>query len=88
MRTFPKSNIKTVKRGKMDSTNSQLHDRSLFGLGTSTSIKSGWVKLLLWILLFCQIFLFVTLTLSMFQFFSEIANDNNSSYNTLNYVKK
>ena len=31
----------------MDTTNTQIHERSLSWFGTSTSIKSGGVKLLL-----------------------------------------
>ena len=34
--TVPKSNIKTVERGEIDSLNIQIHDRSLSWLGTGT----------------------------------------------------
>jgi hypothetical protein len=44
----PKSNIKIVERGKIDTPNSQIHDRSLSWLGTVILIKSGGVKLVLW----------------------------------------
>ena len=45
---IPKSNIKIVERGKIDTPNAYIHDRSLFWLGTGTSIRSDWVKLLSW----------------------------------------
>ena len=47
--TFPKSNIKTVERGKNDTStpNTQIHDRSLSSFGTWTPINSGGVKLIL-----------------------------------------
>ena len=32
--TIPKSNIKIVERGKIDTPNTQIHDRSLSWLGT------------------------------------------------------
>ena len=35
-------------RGKIGHPNIQIHDRSLYWLGTGTSIKSGGVKLDLW----------------------------------------
>ena len=35
-------------RGKLDTTNTHIHDWSLSWLGTGTSVKSGGVKLLLW----------------------------------------
>ena len=34
VRTVPKSNIKIVERGKIDTSNTQIHDRSLFGTGS------------------------------------------------------
>jgi hypothetical protein len=43
--TFPKSNIKFVEIGKIDTPNIQIHGRSLSFLGTGTSIKSGGVIL-------------------------------------------
>ena len=43
--TFPKSNSKIVERCKIDTPNTQIHDRSLSWLGTGTPIKSGGVKL-------------------------------------------
>jgi hypothetical protein len=39
--TLPKSNIKKVERGKIDNPNTQIHDLSLFWLGTGISMKSG-----------------------------------------------
>jgi hypothetical protein len=42
---IPKSNIKILERGKIYTSNTQIHDRSLSFLGTDTSIKSGGVKL-------------------------------------------
>ena len=42
-----KYGIKTVKRGKIDTSNTEIHDRSLPRLGTGTSINSGGVKLAL-----------------------------------------
>ena len=38
---IPKSNIKFVERGKSDTPNTQIHDRSLSWLGTSISIKQN-----------------------------------------------
>ena len=46
--TIPKSNIEIVERGKIYTSNTQIHDSSLPWLGTGTSIKSGGVKLVLW----------------------------------------
>ena len=43
--TIPKSKIKIVERGKIDTLRTQIHDRSLSWLGTDTSIRSGGVKL-------------------------------------------
>jgi hypothetical protein len=43
--TFPKSNIKIVEIGKIDTPNTQIYGRSLSLLGTGTSIKSGGVIL-------------------------------------------
>jgi hypothetical protein len=43
--TIPKSNIKMTERGKFDTPNTQIHDRSLSWLGTGTSIKRGGVML-------------------------------------------
>jgi hypothetical protein len=45
--TVPKSNRKIVERDKIDTSNTQMHDRSFHLLGTGTSIKSGVVKLVL-----------------------------------------
>ena len=42
-------NRKIVERDEIDTYNAQIHDNSLFGLGTGTSIKSGGVRLVLWI---------------------------------------
>ena len=38
--TVPTSNIQIVERGKMDTTNTQIHDRSLSWLGTGTLIRN------------------------------------------------
>ena len=46
--TIPKSNIKMTERGKFDTPNTQIHDRSLSWLGTGTSIKRGGVMLVWW----------------------------------------
>ena len=46
--TVPKSNIKIVKRCKIDTPNLQIHDRSLSWLGTGTAIKSGGLKIVVW----------------------------------------
>jgi hypothetical protein len=43
--TVLKFNRKIIKRGKIDSINTQIHDRSLFWPSTDTSIKSGGVML-------------------------------------------
>ena len=43
---IPKSNIKTIVRDQIDTTNMQLHDSSRSCLGTDTSMKSGDVKLI------------------------------------------
>ena len=42
--TVPKYNIKIVERVKIDTTNTQIHNRSLSWLGTVTSINSGEIK--------------------------------------------
>jgi hypothetical protein len=47
-----KSNIKIVERGKSDTTNTQIRDRSISWFGTGTSIKSGGIKLVLWVQFF------------------------------------
>ena len=44
-RTVPKSNRKIVEKSKLDTSNTQIHGRSLSCLGTGTSIKSDGVKL-------------------------------------------
>jgi hypothetical protein len=44
--TVPKYNRKIVERGKIDTFNTHLHERSL-SLGICTAIKSGGVKLVL-----------------------------------------
>ena len=46
--TIAKSNRKIVERGKIDTPNSQIHDRSISWFGTVTSVISGGVKLVLW----------------------------------------
>ena len=45
--TVAKSNRKIIERGEIDISNTQIYDRSLSCLGTGTSIKSGWFKLVL-----------------------------------------
>jgi hypothetical protein len=45
---IPKSNGKIVKRGRIDTPNTQIHDRSRSWLGTGTLIKGDGVKLVLW----------------------------------------
>ena len=45
--TIPKSNIKIIERGKIDTHDKQIHDSSHSWLGTSTSLKSGEVKVVL-----------------------------------------
>ena len=45
--TLPKSNIKIADRGKIDTPNKQILDRSFSWLGTGASIKSGSFKLVL-----------------------------------------
>jgi hypothetical protein len=44
--TIPSSNNRIVERNKIDTTNTQIHNRSLSWLGTGTAIKSGGVKLI------------------------------------------
>jgi len=46
--TISKSNIKIVDRGEIDTSNTQIHYRSLSWLGTDTSMKNGGAKLVLW----------------------------------------
>ena len=41
------SKIKIVERGKIDTPNTHIHDRSLSWFGTGTSIESGRAKLVL-----------------------------------------
>lgn len=43
--TIPKSSRKIVKTGKIDTSNTDIPDRSLFWLSTGTSINSGGLKL-------------------------------------------
>ena len=45
VRTVPKSSRKIVERGKIDTPNTQMHDLSLFRLGTGTSVTNGGVIL-------------------------------------------
>ena len=33
----------------MDTSNTQIHDRSLSVFGPGTSMKSGWVKIVVWV---------------------------------------
>ena len=46
--TFPESHRQIVERCKIDTSNLQIHDRSISVCGTGTSIKCGRVKLVLW----------------------------------------
>ena len=46
--TIQTSKIKIAERDKIDTPYTQIHDRSLSWLGTSTSIKRDGVKLALW----------------------------------------
>ena len=46
--TNPKSDIKIVEIGKIDTTNTQIHDHSPSGLDTCTSIICCDVRLDLW----------------------------------------
>ena len=48
--TAQTSNREIIERGKIDTTNTHLHYRSLSGLGTGTLLKSGRIKLVLWTL--------------------------------------
>ena len=41
IRTVPKSRIKSIGKGKIETPNTQIHGCSLFSLGTGTLIKSG-----------------------------------------------
>jgi hypothetical protein len=43
---FPKYHIKIIERGKIDTFNTHIHERSL-SLGICTAKKSGGVKLVL-----------------------------------------
>ena len=44
--TVPNSNSKFVERGKFDTSNTHIHDRTLSCLGTGTSVKGGEVNAL------------------------------------------
>jgi hypothetical protein len=46
--TVPKSNKKIAAIGRIDTSNIQIHGRSLPWLSTRTSIKSGGVKRVYW----------------------------------------
>ena len=46
--TVPKSYTKIVERDKINTPNTQIHDRALTWLSTGTSIKCGAVKLARW----------------------------------------
>jgi hypothetical protein len=41
-------NEKVIERDKIDTSNKQIHERSLSWLSIGTSIKSGSIKLVLW----------------------------------------
>ena len=44
---IPKSSIKIAERGNIDNPNTQIHGRSLSWCGKGTSIKGGWLRLVL-----------------------------------------
>ena len=46
--TASKSDRNIIERGKIDTSNTHIHDVSISPLGTGTSTKSGGVKLALW----------------------------------------
>ena len=66
--TILKSNIKIVERDKINTLKIQIHDRSHSCLGTDTSIKCGWIKLVLW----SQIFPLSEMMLS-YKYFSHVS---------------
>jgi hypothetical protein len=43
--TVLKLSVQIVKRAKIDTMNTQIHNRSLFLLGTGTSLKNGGLTL-------------------------------------------
>ena len=45
-----------TERGKIDTHKTHIHDHSLSGLGTGTSIKGGGIKLVLWTLTLYDLF--------------------------------
>jgi len=47
-RNTQKPNFKIVERCKIDTPNTQIHNRSLSWIGTGTSIKSGGIEIVLW----------------------------------------
>ena len=47
--TVSKLTTEKVKRGKFDTQNTQIHERSYSCLEKGTSIKSGGIKLVLWV---------------------------------------
>jgi hypothetical protein len=46
---FPKTKRKIIERGKIDTSNTQIHDRSFSVFGLGTSMKSGRVKIVVWV---------------------------------------
>ena len=58
--TIPKSNIKIVERGKFDTTNTQIHDRSLFWIGTVYGPKPPYLIIFFHLLMFYICFVFPT----------------------------
>jgi hypothetical protein len=44
----PKTKRKIIERGKIDTSNTQIHDRSFSVFGPGTSMKSGRVKIVVW----------------------------------------
>ena len=46
--TFPKFNSKIVEWGNINTCNIQIHDRSIFCLGTGISIKNGGANPNVW----------------------------------------
>jgi hypothetical protein len=45
----PKTKRKIIERGKIDTSNTQIHDRSFSVFGPGTSMKSGRVKIVVWV---------------------------------------
>jgi hypothetical protein len=54
-----KIKYQNCRKRQIDTTNPQMHDRALFWLGTDTSIKSGVVKLVLWLIMALRFGIFI-----------------------------